>query len=196
MMERTERRELDLTLAEYKALRDEIVKRIELRQHVIIATVTLAGVLLSIGMRWRSTMIVMLYPPIATLLAIAWVHHDKAIGAMGKFIHDKVEIRLEHYGWQRDKVSRRKAGKKRYSPMAYCGAIIFTQITAIFIGFRIFGQPETPEQTAFPKPSEELFYLLVALDVALTILVGIFMWQSVNRDPKEGKSEEAGESEE
>ncbi len=158
-----EREELDLVLVEYKALRDEIVKRIELRQHVIIAAVTIAGVLLSIGVRWQNTMVVMMYPSIATLLAIAWVHHDKAIGAMGKFILKRVEDRLGHDGWQSKKQEDREAGKRRFAPMAHCGIIALTQAMAIAIGFFIFEQPETPEQPAFSKISEKLFYPLVAL---------------------------------
>ena len=46
-----EREEFDCVLAEYKALRDEIVKRIELRQHIIIAAVTITGLLSSIGVQ-------------------------------------------------------------------------------------------------------------------------------------------------
>ena len=125
-----EQQDLDCVLAEYKALRNEIVKRIELRQHIVIAAVTIAGALSGIGVQWNNAMVVMLYPLLGVLLAIAWTHHDMSIGGMGGFILREFEIRLCHNGWQKYKRIKRERGDLRFAPIAHCGIIILTQFMA------------------------------------------------------------------
>ena len=57
---------------EFKELRTEIVKRIELRQQVLVITLTIAGVIFGLGVKDNAAgydnHIVLIYPPIALLI--------------------------------------------------------------------------------------------------------------------------------
>jgi hypothetical protein len=55
---------------EYQALRTEIVERIGIRNQIMLATLTLAGIMLSFGVTNPS--IAFVFPIIATFLAAAW----------------------------------------------------------------------------------------------------------------------------
>ena len=74
---------------EYRALRDESLKRIELRQQTVSIALTIAGVFLGVGIGTRAVALV--YPPLALALAISyqesgWNHRQvsvaNAIGLM------------------------------------------------------------------------------------------------------------------
>lgn len=170
--------------AEYKALRDEIVKRIELRQHIVIAAVTIAGVFLGIGVQWNNTMVVMIYPFIAAFLAVAWAHHDIDIGKLGKFIR----VNMEKYGfpgWETEKLkqamdearSRRGRFSWRRAPKSHCGILLSTQVIAIVIGTVAF--------ITHPKPPATIliFALLGVVDAISVIPVVKYMHLTRTRYP-------------
>jgi hypothetical protein len=66
--------DIDKIATEYNALRDEILKRIELRQQFVSMTLTIAGVFLGIGV--TTDTIALVYPLLATFLAIGWAQND------------------------------------------------------------------------------------------------------------------------
>src|SRR5687768_11744973 len=55
----------EFLLAEYKSLRDEIHKRTEMQQILVVATLTAAGVYLPVAFEVRSPLMVLLYPLLA-----------------------------------------------------------------------------------------------------------------------------------
>jgi hypothetical protein len=69
---------------EYATLRDEIIKRIELRTQILFGTLTLAGVLF--GFASSKTLGVLAYPIVAAFLATAWSQNDIALKHAAKYI--------------------------------------------------------------------------------------------------------------
>lgn len=55
---------------EHKALRDEILTRIRLRQQIVGATLTLSGAFLGFGL--KHVAVALIYPPLAFFLALGW----------------------------------------------------------------------------------------------------------------------------
>jgi hypothetical protein len=77
----------NLILVEYKSIREDILKRVELRQQILSITLTLTAAFLSAGIIQRNiagdtidaiafTSIALVYPPIATCLALGWAQHN------------------------------------------------------------------------------------------------------------------------
>ncbi|MFM7528344.1 MAG: hypothetical protein ACKO63_07625 [Nodosilinea sp.] len=79
---------------EYTSIRDEILKRIELRLQIMSVTLTLAGAFIGFGV--SNTLLSLVYPPLAALLAMLWVQNDTRSRQLGKYIQsdDAVHIAL------------------------------------------------------------------------------------------------------
>jgi hypothetical protein len=101
-------------LAEYAALRAELLKRIELQHQVISLTLIVFGTMLSFGLQVRSSSIVLLYPVLALFLAASWAHNGRAIRDMVIYIKDQVEAAVggNNFGWEhRARPHRRLLGR-------------------------------------------------------------------------------------
>lgn len=170
----------DYLALEYKALRDEIVKRIELRQQVVIASATIAGAFLAIGVQWEKTMVVMVYPFIASFLVIAWGHHDISIGRMGKFIREYMEnylvgIENDFAGWETHKKIT-ETERWRLASKSHCGLFLSTQIMAIVVGAIAYATQPRPLQTT------TMFIILAVADAVSVFLVITYMWRTRTRN--------------
>ncbi len=87
---------------EYKALRDEILKRIELQyQYMSLALITL-GTTLGLGLQARASTIVLVYPLAAPFLAAAWAFDDYVIRLLANYIKVRIEpgIGKSNMGWE------------------------------------------------------------------------------------------------
>lgn len=64
------------TLTEYKALRDEIVKRIEFRYQIINLILIVAGTFLTVGVQASiPASVLLVYPILALFLISGWAHN-------------------------------------------------------------------------------------------------------------------------
>jgi hypothetical protein len=88
---------------EYKALRDEILKRIEMRQNILSMAFTLviafSTVSISIGIFRPENhnflgLAAFVYPPIATFLALSWAQNDHRIRDLGYYIREHIEKKI------------------------------------------------------------------------------------------------------
>lgn len=65
---------------EYRCLRDEIAKRIELRYQIIILNITAFGFIMAIAFQSsRPALILILYPILNLLLTYSWIHNTLTI---------------------------------------------------------------------------------------------------------------------
>lgn len=88
-------------LAEYQSLREEILKRIEIRQQVLTFTLVVAGAILSYGTaKPDDGVILLLYPLLALFLAIAWMQSDVRAGEIGNYIKEQIETKLDGIRWE------------------------------------------------------------------------------------------------
>jgi hypothetical protein len=84
-------------LAEYNALRTEMLHRIDMRQTLLTFTLVGAGSLLTIGL--QNPAILLIYPILAMFLELVWVQHDIRIGQIGEYIRQNIEGRLTGLAW-------------------------------------------------------------------------------------------------
>ena len=140
---------------EYAALRSEILKRIELRHQLISITLTIAGAFFAVGV--STALVTLVYPPLATFLALSWVQNDLRVGMMGKYIREHYKSSWEIYI---DQHRAEGIGSWRVSFLSHGCIFLVTQVIAISIGLFRF--------TSIPL---ELFLLVVDL-----FAVGIVVW--------------------
>jgi hypothetical protein len=125
---------------EYKTLRDEIVKRIELRQQIVAVTLTLAGVFLSVGLAFDA--VVLIYPILALFLALGWAQNDLRIASTATYIRENIEpsfpgLNFETWNQQR-RGENKRTGPWRFVVLSHGGVFLVTSILAIGIGLANF----------------------------------------------------------
>jgi hypothetical protein len=90
------------TYVEYKALRDELLKRIELRQNILSLTFSIATIFLTVGIGFGILeddhhnsigFAALCYPLVATFLALSWAQVDHRITDIGNYIKENIEKR-------------------------------------------------------------------------------------------------------
>jgi len=88
----------DFAIAEYSALRDEILKRIELQNQILNLTLILAGTVVSVGFQLNNGPIMLLiYPPIALVLSSGWEQNNLRIRQIG-ILYSR-DYRRAFFGW-------------------------------------------------------------------------------------------------
>lgn len=91
---------------EYKALRDLILKRIDTRDRVMQINATiLAGILALSTVRDFSPNLILIYPPISTMLAVIWARNEYNLQLTYLYIRTRLEptmpgARWEAWRWQ------------------------------------------------------------------------------------------------
>lgn len=125
-----------LAEAEYATLREEILKRLEGRQQTLSITLTLAGAFLGLG--WGAgAVVLLLYPLIALLLAVAWAQNEIFIRELTAYIRDRLENAGTGLGWETYSRSRMSEIQFMGWPLeviAIGGVFLLTQIMGIGLG--------------------------------------------------------------
>jgi hypothetical protein len=124
---------------EYKALREEILARIKLRQQIVATTLTLSGAFLGFGL--QHTSVALIYPPLAFFLAIGWAQNDYRIRNLATYIRKQIEPSFVTEGWETKIMNERKKtglSQWRYIILSHGGAFIVSQLLAVGIGISTF----------------------------------------------------------
>src|SRR5579859_1346774 len=140
----------DFIIAEYNALREEILKLCEL-QHQIIALALLSfGTLMGVGLQSTNTnsSIILIYPVLALFLAAAWLTHAYGIDMLGHYIENHIETHPE----VKKSIQWESCSRKTPIPhtllafLAHRGLFPATQLMALFaslslanVNFWMFG---------------------------------------------------------
>lgn len=135
-------RQLDM---EFRELRNEILKRIELRQQVLVITLTVAGVIFGLALKDNVTgynnQIALIYPPISLLMAMIWIIDDYNIQKASLYIRYRIERKLPILMWENYTEYVTYGSKDKYvrlgTSFAYCGIFITTQFIALLIGGKL-----------------------------------------------------------
>jgi hypothetical protein len=101
----------NILLIEYKTLREELLKRMELRQHVVQINLTIASLILSYGLIQRiqntstgqmmaSPEVALIYPPIAALLGLGWAQIENRIQVISEYIRVRIEKNIPDLCWE------------------------------------------------------------------------------------------------
>jgi len=84
----------EIMLAEYKALRDEILKKMDHRTTYRLATLTLSMATMGIGIQLRSALLLLLVPMITILLGNLTIFQTMQVSRLATYVRDHIEKRL------------------------------------------------------------------------------------------------------
>jgi hypothetical protein len=115
MRERTELGSsgLQFMLAEYQALREEILRRQDHRISLLISSLTLSTAVIGVGMERSSAVLLLLAPIVACLFGLLIQYHGMVIAEIGAYIRDDIERPIQSVypdvsGWQLRRISRKQ----------------------------------------------------------------------------------------
>lgn len=148
-------------LAEYNALRDEILKRTEIQHQLISLTLIAAGTFITINVPTA----ILTYPILGLFIAAAWKQSDSTIANLGAYIGTHIEDAFlgDQQGWQHFFTGIRDPSL--FGSLAHLstrGIIGGTQVLMFFVGL---------VKTEFP--TEDI--LLIVLDFLAIILTQIIL---------------------
>jgi hypothetical protein len=149
---------------EYASLRGEILKRIEMRQQIVSITLTLAGIFLGIGIGTQT--VVLVYPPLAMLLAFGWAQNDFRVRDLAHYIRVTIEPAIFDAGAGYENYVQAQRGRRtglstwRILILSHGGIFLVTQLLAIGIGLASFA-------------GDVLAWSLLVIDVLAALVV---MW--------------------
>lgn len=126
-------------LAEYKSLRQEIIKRIELRQQVVQIMLAFAGVFFGFGITKPG--VAFLIAPISALLAYSWAQNDKRIFELGTHIAELIEVNVEGLSWERRLLTKRMDSRDspwRRTVYSQGGSFLIIQLIGVGMGLMNF----------------------------------------------------------
>jgi len=119
-------------LAEYAALRDEILKYTELQHQLVSIAILGFGSLVAAGVQTRNAQVILIYPIVAYFLCLGWGHFDHDVRDTGAYIRENIEQHFGVDGWE-NHLHNGKHAYFRYR-LAGGGAFLVTEAIAILIG--------------------------------------------------------------
>ena len=165
----------DFKLAEYKALREEILKRIEFQYQLVSLTLIIAGTMLALGLDPGSPHhILLVFPVIAVCLAGIWAHNIQAPRRISAYIQETIESRFNVGGWEGT------IAKERYTVSWSKGILssgvifLFTELVAVILGLLKIGDLESVLR-------DGVLAVLVVCDVVSIVLTLFLIWPTLRR---------------
>jgi hypothetical protein len=156
---------MNLLIAEYNALRGEILKFYEVQYQLIVLTLTAAGVILTVGLQTKNASILLVYPILTLFLATVWTNMQANIMGIGTYIRENIEPRAAEraIGWEH--YLRQTWTWREFRALTSTGSsaiFIITELLAVFAGLSIASFNTTEK-------------ILLALDV-LSILLSTILF--------------------
>ncbi len=123
----------EFLLVEYSALREEIVKRIELEYQLIYLSLVTFGVICGLGLPAHSSLVILFYPIFATCIIAGWVNSDNSIQYIANYIKNHIETKLgeDNTGWEHRFEVQKSNG---LSALSVIGTFTGTSLFAILVG--------------------------------------------------------------
>jgi hypothetical protein len=161
---------LELVVAEYTSLREEILKRIELRYQLLTIIITAFGAILAFGSQLKSAILIFLYPLLALCSMIIWLSNKYDIGQISSYIKG-IESKMgkENLNWESQRALIERQGMERLLSYGSRGFFIITQLLALAIGIVML--------TTYPEANNtvaDVCAFLAALCFVATLLLLFF----------------------
>jgi 8-oxo-dGTP diphosphatase len=156
-------------LQEFSALRDESVKRTEIRHQLLSFTLVAAGTFLTVGAQEIvEPSVLLIYPLLAAFLAATWTHSDIRVGEIGEYIRNNIEPRLEGLNWEvylHEKYTKQESWlRRRLSELSASGIFLSTELLAVVLA-RFHSRWDLSQKTT---------KILLVLDV-IAIVLTVFL---------------------
>jgi hypothetical protein len=125
-----------ILLAEYSALREEIVKRIELEYQVIYITLFIFSTMCGFALSYKVSVIILPYPSLCVFLTSAWVNSDLSIFHIAEYIKKQIEAKIGEgtTGWEHYLAPQKPL---LLSILSVGGTFVITALIAIWIGISL-----------------------------------------------------------
>jgi hypothetical protein len=126
------------TELEYIALREEALRRTEQRQQLLSVLVALAAAFLGIGWGTGGAVALMIFPPMAALLALVWTQNEAHTHRITMYIRDELSQRLPGITWERysrERMMRSRVAGFPLDMLAIAGIFIAAQMLAVLLAF-------------------------------------------------------------
>jgi len=85
----------EILIAEYKALRDEIIKKMDHRATFRISALTITVAAMAAGVQFENNLLLLLVPIVAVLFSNVAVFYSVQIGRAADYIRDHIEPKLD-----------------------------------------------------------------------------------------------------
>jgi hypothetical protein len=167
---------MGLLIAEYNALREEILKGSEVQYQLIALTLTAFGLILTVGLQAKNVSILLVYPILALFLATVWTNTQARNAGIGAYIRKNIEPRAAEkaIGWESYLHQTWTWREFRGITSAGSSAIfIITELLAIFVGLSVANF----NLNATEKILLTLDVLSTLLSVILFILVSLISFR-------------------
>ena len=133
---------IPLMLAEYNALRAEMLKRTELQHQLLSLALVAPSTILAFGYQAKNAFPILLYPILALFLAMAWASNDRRVRQMGAYIRGRVEAKVgeENIGWEHFSTATRIGHIGRFGTLNFWasrGIFLGTQLLTMFVGISL-----------------------------------------------------------
>jgi hypothetical protein len=129
----------DILLAEYAALRAEILKRTEVRYQLMTVALLAPGTILAFGVQSKNASLLLLYPAFALFLSTAWASNFRSVRRLGAYIKTRIETTLGYMDWEHIVASQFHSHSLTY--LAARGIFIGTQLITMTVGLTIASLP-------------------------------------------------------
>lgn len=90
----------DYRLTEYKALRDEILKRFDIENQCLLFTVLLIGSTLTVGIASGRGLLLAAYPVLASFIAYTSSFNTYRVGELGQYLRELEDKSRGSLGWE------------------------------------------------------------------------------------------------
>ncbi len=162
--------DISIILAEYTSLKEEILKRIEIRHQLTSLALIAPGAIITVGVQAKNAFLILSYPILACLLSAVWLANLRAYHEVSTYIRTQIEPKLGRTNLNWQNVHYNTPHPFRLVGFLGSGGIfIFTELLAIFAGIFL---------ADFNIP----MIILLALAI-LSVLLTIFMV----RQPEAGR---------
>jgi hypothetical protein len=122
-------------LAEYTALRAEVLQRMATRHQLVTFSVAVLGAIIAFE---APTSTLLVYPVFGLFLALGWAHNDFRIAEIGKYVRKHIETELPGLNWETYFFNIKSPGPNlwhvlRATILSAGGIIVGTQWLALLI---------------------------------------------------------------
>jgi hypothetical protein len=130
-----EKEKMQLILAQYTSLRNEIIKRSEFRYQFLSLTLIIAGTILTFGLQPTAPPnVLFVFPIIACFLAGIWTHNLIIPRHISKFIKEEIEALFDGWGWETSVENQLFTSPWLSGIIAGSGVFLGTSIITLLLG--------------------------------------------------------------
>lgn len=129
---------VEIALAEYKALRDEILKKMDHRTSLMVCSVTVSSAVLGFGVERRNGPLLLVSPLISVLLGIVILFHGAQIGQASEYLRRTFDVPLSEgargvQGWHISTADPENRLRRRMLPYYFPNVLIVIAPAAVAV---------------------------------------------------------------